>query len=135
MITRSLFQDVVVSRALDIGCAVGRSSFELARVFDEVVGIDYSKAFVDNCRELKTNGRIMYEMVVEGDLCVDMEATVDTDIVRYYSSDWYINVWFNRFKIIILLLEKLFASISLVIINVFCYDTLLIRIFNVVVSG
>jgi hypothetical protein len=30
-------------RALDLGCAVGRSSFELARSFGEVVGVDLSK--------------------------------------------------------------------------------------------
>ena len=34
------------TRALDLGCAVGRSSFELARYFDEVVGIDFSARFV-----------------------------------------------------------------------------------------
>ena len=33
-------------RALDLGCAVGRSSFELSRHFDEVVGIDFSHRFV-----------------------------------------------------------------------------------------
>lgn len=30
-------------RALDLGCAVGRSSYELARRFGEVVGVDISK--------------------------------------------------------------------------------------------
>src|SRR6476469_4480387 len=29
-------------RALDLGCAVGRASFELARDHQEVIGIDYS---------------------------------------------------------------------------------------------
>ena len=33
--------------ALDVGCAVGGAAFELARVFDNVLGIDYSQAFVD----------------------------------------------------------------------------------------
>lgn len=30
-------------KALDLGCAVGRTSFELAREFDEVAGVDRSK--------------------------------------------------------------------------------------------
>jgi SAM-dependent methyltransferase len=30
------------SRALDLGCAVGRASFELSKGFSEVVGIDFS---------------------------------------------------------------------------------------------
>jgi 2-polyprenyl-3-methyl-5-hydroxy-6-metoxy-1,4-benzoquinol methylase len=39
-------QPANTQRALDIGCAVGRSSFELARNFKEVVGIDFSHRFV-----------------------------------------------------------------------------------------
>ena len=35
------------ARALDLGCAVGRSTFEIARGFGEVVGIDISQTFVD----------------------------------------------------------------------------------------
>lgn len=34
-------------RALDLGCAVGRTSFELARVFAEVVGLDLSSRFIE----------------------------------------------------------------------------------------
>lgn len=33
--------------ALDLGCAVGGASFELARAFPHVLGIDYSKHFVE----------------------------------------------------------------------------------------
>ncbi|MFM8718339.1 MAG: methyltransferase domain-containing protein, partial [Chthoniobacterales bacterium] len=34
------------ARALDVGCAVGRSSYELARQCRSVTGIDSSRAFV-----------------------------------------------------------------------------------------
>ena len=34
------------ARALDLGCAVGRSTFELARHCHEVLGIDASHAFI-----------------------------------------------------------------------------------------
>ena len=34
-------------RALDIGCATGRASFELARRFAHVDGVDYSARFID----------------------------------------------------------------------------------------
>ena len=44
-------------RALDLGCAVGRSTFELARHFKEVIGIDFSQAFVDAANQLKQDGR------------------------------------------------------------------------------
>src|SRR5712692_7557295 len=34
------------ARALDLGCAAGRSTFELARHCTQVVGIDYSACFI-----------------------------------------------------------------------------------------
>jgi putative 4-mercaptohistidine N1-methyltranferase len=40
-------------RALDLGCAVGRSSFELRRHFDEVVGIDFSGRFVEAAERMR----------------------------------------------------------------------------------
>lgn len=55
-------------RALDLGCATGRASFELARVFDHVDGVDYSQAFIDAAAELQKNGRIGYAQNGEGDL-------------------------------------------------------------------
>ena len=33
--------------ALDLGCAVGGATFELARAFEDVLGIDFSSSFVD----------------------------------------------------------------------------------------
>src|SRR5271155_2253272 len=43
------------TRALDLGCAVGRSSLELGRHFDEVVGIDFSERFVAAARQMQAN--------------------------------------------------------------------------------
>ncbi len=40
------------SRGLDIGCAVGRFTFELGRVVNEVIGIDTSKAFIKTARQM-----------------------------------------------------------------------------------
>jgi SAM-dependent methyltransferase len=39
-------------RALDLGCAVGRFTFELSRVADEVIGVDNSKSFVLAARDI-----------------------------------------------------------------------------------
>lgn len=55
-------------RALDLGCATGRASFELAQVFDHVDGIDYSQVFIDAAVELQINGRISYAQNGEGAL-------------------------------------------------------------------
>lgn len=46
------------SRALDLGCSVGRTSFELSRYCSEVVGIDYSHAFVDAANSILQQGEI-----------------------------------------------------------------------------
>lgn len=75
-------QTGIPNRALDIGCAVGRSTFELARVVEEAIGIDYSCSFVDICNELKQNGSRDYTMTTEGDLCTQLKAIVPEDIVR-----------------------------------------------------
>jgi 5-histidylcysteine sulfoxide synthase/putative 4-mercaptohistidine N1-methyltranferase len=47
-------------RALDLGCAVGRSTFELARRFSSVTGIDFSHEFVAAAQALKTSGELEY---------------------------------------------------------------------------
>src|SRR5262245_54539402 len=53
-------------RALDLGCAVGRSSFELSRFCLSVTGIDYSKTFVAAAETIRTAGSIRYECREEG---------------------------------------------------------------------
>jgi 5-histidylcysteine sulfoxide synthase/putative 4-mercaptohistidine N1-methyltranferase len=55
-------------KALDIGCAVGRASFELAKTFDQVTGIDFSARFINLGVQLQQQGVIRYSIVDEGDL-------------------------------------------------------------------
>jgi putative 4-mercaptohistidine N1-methyltranferase len=74
--------DGVLNKALDIGCAVGRSSFELARSFDNVIGIDFSHAFIDKCNEIKHQGSCKYILPGEGELGKDKVAKVSHDIDR-----------------------------------------------------
>ncbi len=47
-------------RVLDLGCSVGRSSFELARVFEEVIGVDFSARFIRCGEHIKKDGRFRY---------------------------------------------------------------------------
>jgi SAM-dependent methyltransferase len=46
------------ARGLDLGCAVGGSSFELARHCGEVVGIDFSVGFIRAADELRAGAPI-----------------------------------------------------------------------------
>ena len=55
-------------KALDIGCAIGRSTFELARGFDEVIGLDFSARFIQEAQVLKEYGVLRYTMPIEGEI-------------------------------------------------------------------
>ena len=55
-------------KAFDIGCAIGRSTFELARGFDEVIGVDFSARFVQEAEVLKQNATLRYTIPTEGEL-------------------------------------------------------------------
>lgn len=55
-------------KALDIGCAVGRSTFELARAFDSVTGLDFSARFIRIGVDMARRGRIRYALLEEGEL-------------------------------------------------------------------
>jgi putative 4-mercaptohistidine N1-methyltranferase len=55
-------------KALDLGCATGRASFELAQHFDQVTGIDFSARFISLGARLAEQGRLRYTLVDEGEL-------------------------------------------------------------------
>ena len=61
-------------RALDLGCAAGRSTFELARRFDEVTGIDFSARFIGLGVQMAGQGVLRYTLVDEGELIAWREA-------------------------------------------------------------
>ena len=71
------------ARALDLGCAVGRSAFELARHCAEVIGIDYSHRFIEVARHLQQHGSMPYAYVEEGHLTTPAMAVVPTEIDRH----------------------------------------------------
>ena len=79
------------ARALDLGCAVGRSSFELARICGSVVGIDYSHRFIEAANRLKEKGTLSYLRTDEGDLSTRLEATIpegiDGSLVSFLQGD------------------------------------------------
>lgn len=63
-------KDRETRKALDIGCAFGRASFELARYFDAVLGVDFSARFIDQGVKLGRDGLLRYTLTEEGDLQV-----------------------------------------------------------------
>lgn len=80
--------------AFDIGCAIGRSSFELARGFDEVTGVDFSARFIQEAQALKENGILRYVMPTEGELesfyevnLADFNLEEESKKVTFWQSD------------------------------------------------
>lgn len=78
-------------RALDVGCAVGRSCYQLARHFDEVLGIDYSASFIAAAEAIRLEGGTAVERLEEGRLRTAVEvlrpAGVDPDRLRFRQGD------------------------------------------------
>ena len=70
------------ARALDLGCAVGRSSFELAPFVDEVIGIDFSQSFVDASARLQQGAAVNYERLEEGTQTTTLSAHVPANLPR-----------------------------------------------------
>eukprot|EP00759_Apiculatamorpha_spiralis_P016655 PhF_6_TR22753/c0_g1_i1/m.32439 len=73
-------------RALDIGCAVGRTTYELCRTFKEAIGVDFSENFIKAALVLRTYGVMDYVSVEEGELQSFHTAKVPTDIDRTRSN-------------------------------------------------
>jgi len=81
-------------RALDLGCAVGRASLELAAGFEQVTGLDFSARQIQVGVELLEQGFTRYPRVEEGELCTFQEVTLaelalDTarDRVSFFQAD------------------------------------------------
>lgn len=80
--------------ALDLGCATGRTSFELARHFDKVTGLDFSARFIRIGTQLKESGKLSYSRIEEGQLdtfqeikLADFGLDVYADKVEFFQGD------------------------------------------------
>lgn len=65
------------NRALDLGCAVGRSSFELATRFKQVDAVDFSTRFIRNAESLSEHGSVRYLITDEGELNTLKQVSLD----------------------------------------------------------
>jgi len=68
--------------ALDLGCAVGRATFELARFCARVTGIDRSQQFIRAAQRLAETGSLSYLRTDEGMLTTPLAARVPAGIDR-----------------------------------------------------
>lgn len=71
--------------ALDLGCAVGGASFELASAsdgYESVVGVDFSDAFIQLAQQLQNEGQVQYKVMLEGDKQEELQALVPAHVDR-----------------------------------------------------
>jgi 5-histidylcysteine sulfoxide synthase/putative 4-mercaptohistidine N1-methyltranferase len=80
--------------ALDLGCATGRASFELAAYFEHVIGLDFSARFIQQAIQLKQGHSVRYTLPTEGDLVEykvcqlkDFQLQRYADRVDFYQAD------------------------------------------------
>jgi putative 4-mercaptohistidine N1-methyltranferase len=71
-----------VDRALDLGCAVGRSAFELTRTAQKVIGIDLSQRFISAAQEIQRSGEIQFRRHEEGNAYTSISRRLDPAIDR-----------------------------------------------------
>ena len=63
--------------ALDIGCSVGRLSFELSKTHQRTVGVDTSISFIRKARELLAKKHLTFDLVVEGNIVEEQSCEFD----------------------------------------------------------
>ena len=65
------------TKALDLGCATGRATYELAKNFEKVEGIDFSVRFLQVGSKLKESGKLLFHSNEEGSLIKNKRVTLE----------------------------------------------------------
>ncbi len=73
-VTEMLDVEKTRGRVLDLGCAVGRSSFELSKFSEGVIGVDSSKAFIDVAKRIRAGERVSYRRLEEATVMTPLQA-------------------------------------------------------------
>lgn len=89
--TPAHFSPGLVGRGLDLGCAVGRSAFEMSKNCTEVLGIDFSLAFIQAAEALRSGGSLTYQRKEEAAEATSLEACfpqgIHADRIRFSQGD------------------------------------------------
>jgi len=106
------------TRVLNIGCSTGRCSFELAKYSEKVIGIDFTARLIKVAQRMKTQKKIKYLLLEEGEITSFKEAdladfglTDVVDKVEFWQADASnLAVKFNNYDCIIAqnILEKIY---------------------------
>lgn len=72
---------------LDLGCAVGRSTFCLAEHFEHALGIDFSEAFINAANALRDEGECTISISEEADRTRDVNISAPTGSPAFEHGD------------------------------------------------
>jgi putative 4-mercaptohistidine N1-methyltranferase len=78
--TTAHFAPGTADRGLDLGCAVGRSACEMSRTCREVVGIDFSHAFINAAEALRAGKALAFDRREEASRVTALEARLPDGI-------------------------------------------------------
>lgn len=70
------FSDGTVADGLDLGCAVGRSAFEMSKSCGRVLGIDFSHSFIRAAEALRGGAAIPYQRLEEAAVRTPLTASL-----------------------------------------------------------
>lgn len=78
--TPAHFTNPAGGEGLDLGCAVGRSTYEMSRTCARVTGMDYSHAFIDAATALGRGESLPYQRLDEAHLSTPLTARLPVGI-------------------------------------------------------
>lgn len=76
----SLNPERTTNKALDMGCSVGGSSFELAKSFDHVDAFDFSENFIKAAKSMQAGGKMDFKVPIEAELFETVEAVLEPGV-------------------------------------------------------
>jgi SAM-dependent methyltransferase len=74
---------------LDVGCAVGRFTFELGRVLDRVIGVDNSRSFIQSAQRMAKGHSLTAKLLVSGARFTRRKLTL-TKVLRRASVEFHV---------------------------------------------
>ncbi|SHJ16653.1 putative 4-mercaptohistidine N1-methyltranferase [Rubritalea squalenifaciens DSM 18772] len=79
--TVTYFSPKPVRLSLDLGCAVGKTSFLLSQSSQKVIGIDFSQNFIDAANVMKEKGSMPFRYQEEGDIYTESVARLPENVM------------------------------------------------------
>jgi len=110
------------AKVLNIGCCTGRTTFELAKFCSQAIGIDFTARLIKVAEKMKTQQKIKYQLLEEGEILSFQEANLaelDLADVAHKTEFWQADasnlaVKFNNYDCIVAqnIFEKIYDPLN-----------------------